>query len=237
MGELYRLDFHNGKSYIGMTTVCVDARVRGHKQALAKGKSTPLYNAWRKHGDPLCVLLAVIEDEDLPESEKRAIKVFNTLTPFGYNVLESSAVPPMTKPEISEKLKGNKHTKGMSLSKEHREKIVCANKGRKFSKETLTLMKAHQNRPEVKAALAERMRTNNPMKDDEIARKQGLKMRKPKSEEHKMKCREVIREAWKDPAFRERQIAARIGKKHSEETLTKMKMAQAERRRKEREDV
>lgn len=237
MGELYRLDFPNGKSYIGMTTRRTSLRISGHRQAAAKDKNTPLYNAWKKHGEPVCVVLAVVENFDLPEAERKAINIFGTLSPGGYNVLESSAIPPMAVPEISSKIKGNCHTKGRKLSEAHISKIIEANKGRKFSKETLSLMKAAQNRPDIKSAKSEMMRKNNPMKDPEIAAKQGLKMRKPKSEEHKAKCRKAIIDAWKLPEFREKQSKARIGKSHSEETIEKMKISQAERRRKERESV
>lgn len=241
MGELYRLDFPNGKSYIGITTGKASKRLCGHSAACSKGKDTILYNAWRKHGKPSITVIAILENSELASTEIRAIKVFKTLKPNGYNLLEGGQVSPMTTPEVAAKLKGNTHTLGMKFPAENypaRKEFYDFRKGKSVSDSHRAGMVAAQNKPEAKERVAARMRgKSNPMKDPVVAAKQGAKMKgKKQTAEHTAKCKESITNAWKDPAFRDNQIAKRRGKKHSEETISKMKVAQQLRREKERQN-
>lgn len=114
MGQLYKLDFANGKSYIGITTKDAQHRFNGHRARCrsTKGNDATLYHAWRKHGEPKLVVLAVVEDADLAETEIRAIKAFNTLVPNGYNMTPGGDVSPLVDPLIAAKLIGNKNAEG-----------------------------------------------------------------------------------------------------------------------------
>lgn len=87
MGHLYRLDFASGKSYIGITKHTAIHRFERHRREAARGvKWNPVYNAWREHGEPTLVVMAVLINEDLAETEIRAIALFNTMLPHGYNL-------------------------------------------------------------------------------------------------------------------------------------------------------
>jgi len=135
MGELYKLEFPNGKAYIGITKKTAVHRLNQHKTMLRGGKHTALYNAWRKHCEPKLVVLAIVEDYDLAETEIRAIKVFNTLVPNGYNMTEGGQTSPSLSP--SAKLK-------MSLAKlgKPNASVAASNKRREYSKETKVKMSA-----------------------------------------------------------------------------------------------
>lgn len=134
MGQLYKLDFANGKSYIGITTKTAEERFRGHKRSFIAGSALAVHRAWRKHGEPVLTVLAVVEDKDLAETEIRAIKAFNTMVPNGYNTLEGGQQSPLLNPavaaKVSEAMKGNKSSVGRKLTDEHKAKIGQASKGR-----------------------------------------------------------------------------------------------------------
>lgn len=169
MGQLYKLDFPNGKSYVGITTKTAADRFSGHRVRCrsAKGSDATLYHAWRKHGEPKLVVLAVVEDADLPATEIRAIKAFNTLVPNGYNVTEGGDTSPMTLPEIAAKVSATKS--GVPLSESHKASLSEAQRGnprpglsaaltgKKASDETRSKMsasaKAHKKSPEHIAKL------------------------------------------------------------------------------------
>lgn len=108
MGELYKLDFPNGKSYIGITKKTAAKRFKGHSQAARLGCRSPLYNAWRKHGEPTLMILAVLEDDDLHAAEIRAIKAFGTLLPGGYNATRGGDLNPMELEENRMKVSASK---------------------------------------------------------------------------------------------------------------------------------
>lgn len=136
MGHLYKLDFPNGKSYIGITTKTALQRFKGHRVRYQCGADgSALYNAWRKHGEPKLVLLAVLEDREMVETEIRAIKIFNTLRPNGYNTTPGGKFAPFSDPAISAKMIGNQHAKGSKhiRSVEYREKLSKALKRNKNS--------------------------------------------------------------------------------------------------------
>ena len=112
MGYLYKLDFPNGKSYIGLTFNSIKSRFYSH---LYKSNSSnlPLYNAWRKYGPPDLKVLAVINNDDVHNSEIKAISIYKTKFPLGYNLTD-----------------GGEGTKGAVASFETRLKISNAKKGK-----------------------------------------------------------------------------------------------------------
>lgn len=132
MGELYKLDFTNGKSYIGITTGSALGRLKSHRKAANGSRDAALYHAWRKHGEPQLVVLAVVEDKDLAETEVRAIKAFGTLAPNGYNMVDGGQPFPMKDPAIAKKSGDSR--KGRKFSDEHRAKIAAAMTGNQHSK-------------------------------------------------------------------------------------------------------
>jgi group I intron endonuclease len=85
MGVLYKMTFPNGKIYIGITKKSFRDRIRQHEACANAGIKTPIYNAWRKYDDPDCKILAIIENHMLAETERKAIEIFSSMVPNGYN--------------------------------------------------------------------------------------------------------------------------------------------------------
>jgi len=85
MPELYKLDFSDGRSFIGRTIYSGLKAARKHRWDAAHGRQTPLADAFRRLGEPALTILAVLEHRQLKPSADRAIKVFDTETPNGYN--------------------------------------------------------------------------------------------------------------------------------------------------------
>lgn len=99
--KIYKLDFPSGKSYIGVERIgrC-GSRYKEHQQSATNGGQAVVYNAWRKYGPPIQSILAVVENEDASITEQRAIRVFRTMKPFGYNMTPGGETSPMSVPEI-----------------------------------------------------------------------------------------------------------------------------------------
>ena len=86
MGILYKLDFPSGKSYIGITKRSVLGRFNSHRVGAGARNATLVSTAWRKYGEPHLVILAIVENYLLFETEKKAIAIFKTFAPQGYNL-------------------------------------------------------------------------------------------------------------------------------------------------------
>lgn len=88
MGELYRLDFPNGKSYIGITSKTAQKRFSTHVDK-SRRANYPVSNAIRKYGEDSVKVntLVIADDWDyLCDLEIKAIKVYGTFSPLGYNL-------------------------------------------------------------------------------------------------------------------------------------------------------
>jgi hypothetical protein len=89
------LEFSSGKSYIGITESTPELRFRDHKgSAIKRGSKCLVHKAWRKHGGPQLIVLAVVENKDLRVAEQKAIQAFGTMTPGGYNMTPGGEIAP-----------------------------------------------------------------------------------------------------------------------------------------------
>ena len=85
-GDLYRLDFVDGKSYIGACTCGAEKQYHKHQRYANKGSNRPVHVAWRKYGEPkLVILKKSLLENVLWGAEKMAILRHNTKVPLGYN--------------------------------------------------------------------------------------------------------------------------------------------------------
>lgn len=174
MGHLYRLDFPNGKSYIGIS-INVAIRFRGHHYSAVKSDALK-YRAWRKHGAPTLKVLAVVENSLLNETERRAIAIYGTKTPGGYNLTDGGEgllnpspetrakmseagrnQSPETRTRISASLIGNQNCLGYRHTPDTLAKLSDLKKGRPLSPETRAKMsvvrKGRPQSPEHRANL------------------------------------------------------------------------------------
>ena len=95
-GDVYRLEFPDGKSYVGASLLGAKRRYQDHKRVVLRcGFTSLLYAAWALYGDPRLVMLkhGVLE-KDLWSAEKKAIAKYDTKFPNGYNGNRGSIRPP-----------------------------------------------------------------------------------------------------------------------------------------------
>jgi group I intron endonuclease len=163
MGLVYRLDFSNGKTYIGITRQSARRRFIQHASLARNGQNTALYNAWRKHGAPRMSVIAECANDDLHALEIRLIAEHATLAPAGYNSTTGGEISPMLFPDVVERIaakkRGQRHTKEtrdkMSVS---RSSLASPNKGKTFSLEWRQNMadaqRGRTHPPEVKAKMS-----------------------------------------------------------------------------------
>lgn len=82
----------NNKSYVGQTTQKISERWRKHLKSTTK--CTAMHNAIQKYGKEsftVEIVCTCISKEDLNEKESYYIKLFNTLSPHGYNLKEGGS--------------------------------------------------------------------------------------------------------------------------------------------------
>jgi hypothetical protein len=91
-GYIYKINFPNGKHYIGQTTGSLEQRKKGHKQSAKNGITYCMYNALRKYNMIDTFELIEIDKadtlEELNEKEKRYIIEYNSyyMNGRGYNM-------------------------------------------------------------------------------------------------------------------------------------------------------
>lgn len=207
IGTLYRLEFADGKSYIGACLCTASRRYHRHKRLALSGDTAPVHDAWRRLGAPqLIILHSSITESIIWREEKKTIRLNDTVVPNGYNAHNGSDKPPghLGKPGG---MLGRKHTDaarqkmrqsslgkpgtnlGKQFSPEHKERIRQANLGKKHSAQSIERMSAAH-----RGAVC--------------------------SDEHKEKIRQAL--IGRPSPMR--------GRKHSDETKAKMRRAQLRRK-------
>lgn len=116
MGFIYKLDFENGKSYVGQTKISVKTRFSRHSSAFKRGVDYLIYKAWNKYGEPKCTTLIECNDLELDFFEKKFIDLYDTFN-FGYNSTDGSSKSPSTCPSVAKKI--SNALKGVKKSPEH----------------------------------------------------------------------------------------------------------------------
>lgn len=140
----------NCKKYVGQTLQDdIKKRWNKHKQVNKSFIGTCLYNAYKKYGieNFQFKIVCICFDEDTNKYEEEYIKKYNTLHPFGYNMINGGnnrKFTPILKNIISAKLSGINHPNyGKQLKEETKQKLSIAltgiknpNFGKSFSDET-----------------------------------------------------------------------------------------------------
>lgn len=146
-GVLYKLDFPNGKSYIGITKHTADIRFKKH--CSVNSAQLAIHRAINKYGkDNIKVNTLVIGSMDyLMELEKTAIKSFDTKYPHGYNLTDGGegTFGVVRNSECRRRMSESK--KGTKLSEANRLALIKANTGRVKTPEEIEKLKiAHTGR-------------------------------------------------------------------------------------------
>jgi hypothetical protein len=132
-GAIYRLDFPNGKCYIGQTAISVERRYRQHTKCARLGNDAAVYRAWRLYGAPVVSTLLTCAVELLNDEEMRLIAEARSFGPNGYNMTEGGETSPMRSPLVAKKVGNAK--RGKPLTDAHRAAISRSQTGRKLSPE------------------------------------------------------------------------------------------------------
>jgi len=157
MQTLYKLDFADGKSYIGITSRSVAVRFGCHRRDALSNSNKEVHEAWRRLGAPTLVVLATVEDNMRDEAERAAIAEHGTFTPGGYNHTtggshgsrcseagrernRAAQVGHVVTPEARQKI--GEANKRRVISQETRERLRAAQTGKVASPETLAKMSA-----------------------------------------------------------------------------------------------
>lgn len=139
MGALYRITFPNGKTYIGITTLTAEARYAKHVAA-HKTMGRAVCVALREFGvdDPKLETLVIADDWGyLCDIERKAIALYGTKFPHGYNMTDGGELPSGLSEESRRKLslaaKENPRRKGTTTSAAARQRMSESMRGRKLS--------------------------------------------------------------------------------------------------------
>lgn len=168
---LYMLTFPGSKAYIGITNN-LEKRLSQHKE----NRATAVSNAIRKYGVFETKVLVISDRETAYLMEKRAIEVFDTRSPNGYNIMEGGVGGHMTE-ETKRKI-GDSNS-GRIPSKEVRQKMSESHMGVKRGPHSPEHRKRISESQKGKVASAETRRRQS---EARIGKKFG-----PLSEEHKRK--------------------------------------------------
>ena len=123
-GVMYKLDFPNGKSYIGVTSGTAARRFNKHCYD-AKKEGFAVSRAINKYGKDNIKVNTLVYGSMyyLFDLEVKAIKSFNTRAPFGYNITD-----------------GGEGAMGRIVSDSTKEKLRIANIGKKHRPESIEKM-------------------------------------------------------------------------------------------------
>lgn len=276
---IYAIISKNGKWYIGSTSRTIEKRIKQHFSTLKKQKhgNRELQKAFNKHGEEyfsyaVIEAIRVVESKAaLLEREQYYLDTIGACTPL-YNECPiagsrlGSKSDPDTRAKISASLKGikrgpmpesqklrlskaKKGRPGHAVSKETREKISHALRGRKLSDSVVEFLR---NRPisdeqRRKSSETQRIRFSNPEERAKVARQRtGTKMspegvanlsaaKKNPSEETRRRISEGNRRRYQSEAERKKTADASRGRVKSEEERRKISEAKKEYWRKRRE--
>ncbi len=185
-GILYRLNFPNGKAYIGITRETLNQRVRRHILYARQGRMFALSCAIRKHGEHSFVpeILDIAEASELKRLEIEAISEHRRRGIVLYNMTD-----------------GGDGSLGVSLSQEVKEKISASLSGRKCSE-------LHR----IRVSEAQKGKTISPEAREKMRAAAQARCAVPMSDEQRQKRREALTGRKQSPELIAKRVAARKAK-------------------------
>lgn len=91
MGIVYCISFPCGKKYIGQTVQQLSKRIQKHRN---NKDNTPIARAFKKYYNEYKVeILLEVNNDLLNYYEIKFINIYDTLTPYGYNIQNGGAAP------------------------------------------------------------------------------------------------------------------------------------------------
>lgn len=231
---VYLLTFKSGKKYVGQTVRSMQARMTGHRAAIAAGSQLAVHCAWRRHGEPTIEVLRVCGTmAELHEAETAAILEHGTLSPGGYNISRGGDTAPSKNPEvaakIAEKARGRAHKDEARAQiadtmrvrwedDEYRAKVAAGIQASLTNERRGELARntreAWERRNAAGFTVADSTREKiatyerTPEMRAKMSAAAKARVREPFSEEHKTKIAERVKRNWTDPEVTARRVAA-----------------------------
>lgn len=224
MGFIYKLQFSNGKSYVGLTTKTAKYRYQQHERIAnnADRSNSTVYAAWRKHGAPIMSILGEYPNEELRIQELRHVAIERTFGVLGYNMTPGGDTSPSSSPEVAEKIRARINTpEGKAKRSEISTKYWSVEANRKKQSETLKNVarspemlarysiqqKAIQGAPEARKAQSERAKKRYQNPAYVAKRKEVIP---PRSEESRARSSVAVKIAMNKPESLAKSSAAKV---------------------------
>jgi len=162
MGCLYKIDFKNGKSYIGITISRGERRLKIHERNMENGRTSILYSAFKKYPGQYTVKELAWSDNwnVLCKIEQQAIKTFNTKIPHGYNMTDGGDGSVGHSPSKETKRKMSLAAR-RTCTEETKRKIGSSNTGKIKSPEARLKMRIKKLGRKLKPEHVEKLRQAN----------------------------------------------------------------------------
>ena len=219
-GYIYKIEFPNGKHYIGLTTTSLKQRQEEHKKCAKNGDTKCLYNALRKYEmvDTFELIEIDIADtlEELCEKEIEYILTYNSyyINKNGYNMTY-----------------GGEGTNGYVFTEEDRQKMSESQK--KFNKENPAALIEHgkkmkiyyQEHPEIAKEHSERMKKRFEAYP-ELGKEHGERMKNYYEETlgAREKCSESQKKRFENPEARQQNREAQLKRFENPEARQKLSL-------------
>jgi len=247
-GSIYKIEFPNGKHYIGLTTTSLEQRRKEHKRCAKNGDSRCLYNALRKYDMVDTFELVEIDTsdtlEELCEKEIGYIIEYNSyyINENGYNMTSGGdgttgyVFTEEDKEQISESLKkyfenSEARQKMRELTKKYYQEHPEA--GKEHSKK---MKKRFEENPEERQKISEsqKKRFENPEARQKIS--ESLKKYYQENEESRQKQSEIKKKYFENPEARQK-IGEAVKKNLEENPELRKKISESQKKRFENPEI
>lgn len=213
MSTLYKLTAPNGKSYIGISKKPTESRWKKHQEH-ARGKRVAgvIYSAIRKYGaDNFRVETLVVADDwnYLCDLERKAICVFGTKTPHGYNVTDGGegTIGRLVSDEQRKNM-SSAQRKRFERPEERAKALTASQKGRDASKKKWATLRVDGMPRWERELYASRTHIGTPEHSAMVSQTTKSGMRRPEVRE---KVIRAARERALNPEWRAKISKAKIG--------------------------
>lgn len=245
-GYMYRLDFPNGKSYVGVTNSSPHIRFNQHVKMSRSDKAKAVHHAIKKYGKDNVIVktLAVGCMKYLYNLEIKAIDVFGTRYPSGYNLTiggdGAKGLDEITRRKMGEKNKGRiaseqtriKMSEARKLapppSLETRLKLSAAAKGKRLSEDhrkkigLANLGRIISEETRIKISKAKKGTT---LSKSNIEMLKKINSERVRGLDERMKISAALKGRKKSLEHSEKLRISATGRKHTDEAKMKVSMA------------
>jgi hypothetical protein len=240
-GSIYKIQFPNGKYYIGLTTTSLEQRTKEHKKSAKCGDTKCLYKALRKYDMVDTLELIEIDKadtlEELREKEILYIQEYNSYYMYenGYNMtFGGEGTNGYVYTEEERKKQGERMKKYFEEHPESIEKL-CKSQQKRFEnpeaiqKNREAQLKHHKEHPERGKQHSEKMKQN--FENPEAIQKNREAQKKYVEEHPKSRERmsEISKEYWSTQEAREQQSERK--KKYFENPEAREKCSKSQKKR------